>query len=191
MKRLAVLISILSIVGLVSVGLLGGSGALSLFLFAVAAVSTAYLLAWGYTLSSVIDMQKHCLRQNCMRAYILLHLVPASFLGGQLFLKMTPLNSYFYLVPVMLFFWTGRRSWGALYEISGSLMYQIFYRGNTGMLVSCPLLLALGVAFPEMFGVEIFRRLLVIYYTIHFLLTGVAVMHIDKDILVGRLVARA
>ncbi len=182
MKRLAVFVSASSIIAFALIRFLIGPGALSLLFLWIAVVATVILLTWGYALSSKINSPKRCLYKNCMRAYILLHLFPASYLGAQFFVKITPFWNYLYLAPVMLFFWTGRLSWRDLYERFGSMMYQIFYRGNTGMLISAPLLLGLSVVYPDTFGSEIFRQLLIVYFTVHFLLTGVAVVKIDKDI---------
>ena len=187
MKRLAASISALSIIACVLIWFLIGPRALSFLFFGVAAIATVILLVWGYALTLKINSPKHCLYQDCMRVYILLHLVPASYLSAQFFVKITPFWNYLYLAPVVLFFWIGRQSWRALYERSGSVMYQIFYRGNTGMLISCPLLLGLSVVYPETFGDELFRRLLIVYFIVHFLLTGAAVVKIDNDISAGRL----
>jgi hypothetical protein len=182
LKNRTAVVSASSILALVFAWLLSGANTLSFLLFGIATATTATLLLSVYTAVRGIDSVRSFPFGYPMRAHILLHSVPFSYLIAQFFQKPTLFLNFLYLFPIMLFFWTGRQTWEILRKRFGSPMYTLFFRGNTGMLISLPVLLALGEAYQQNFGGEIYRRLLLIYSAVHFFLIGIAVPKIERDV---------
>lgn len=182
MTRLIAVVSTLSIAGFLLVYFPGGPVALAYLLFGVAAGSIMILLVRVYTVVSKYEGAGHgAAHQYRMRGHILLNVIPSSYVILQFVAQPTITVDLLYLPPVMLFFWTGRQTWSALYEQFGSKLYQFFCKGNTGMLVGLPVLLGLGMLYDETIGGGFFRRVLLSYFAIHLLLIGVAVVKIEKD----------
>ncbi|MGB5307181.1 MAG: hypothetical protein WBO57_13150, partial [Gammaproteobacteria bacterium] len=113
---------------------------------------------------------------------ILLHLVPSSYLLLKLFTEITLLVNLVYLVPVMLFFLTGRYTWNVAYARFGSKIYRIFVAGNTVLLIWCPVLVGLDSLSSGSFGSDVFYFVLLGYFSIHLLFTGPTVVKINKDL---------
>ena len=185
MTRFIALVSTLSVLSFLLVHFLSGPTTLAHLLFGLATVAITILLVRVYAVMSMFECAEHAVHHYRMRGHILLHLIPSSYLILAFFTQPTLFINLLYLPLVMLFFWTGRQTWRALYEQFGSKMYLFFYKGNTGMLVALTVLLGLGVIYDETFGSEVFRRTLLGYFTIHLLLIGVAVMKIEKDVSAG------
>ena len=182
MSRLIAVASTLSILGYLLVRFLSGPVALAHLLFGVAAGAITILLARVYAVVSRFEVTgQGAANQYRMHGHILLHLIPSSYLFLHFFTPPSLFVNSLYIVPIILFFLTGRLTWRILYEQFGSKMYLFFYKGNTGMLVALTVLLGVGVLYDETFGSVIFRRALLGYFTIHILLIGVAVMKIEKD----------
>jgi hypothetical protein len=115
-------------------------------------------------------------------AHILAHAIPLAYLvtaqtGG----VDTALNLA-YLLPLLVFFYSGRRLWRMLHARFGTPLYRFFAFGNTGLLNGLMLLSALGLLWPQTFAPEVFATVLRAYFAAHFLLTGVAVLRIDLDL---------
>lgn len=153
------------------IGLFPGAAAITIVVLLVRVfLLVRELESWGR------GVQRH------MRAHILLHLVPASYLALHYFAAPTLLRNVFYLAPVLLFFFTGRQTWQAFYRHFGAPVYRIFFAGNTGMMVGHVVLICLGVLYESRFGAEIFQRALTAYFIIHLLALGFAVVKIEKDL---------
>ncbi|MEZ0152822.1 MAG: hypothetical protein AB9Q18_11145 [Candidatus Reddybacter sp.] len=118
-----------------------------------------------------------------MQGHVLLHLVPLSYLVLQFFSQPSVQVNGLYLLPVLLFFFSGRQTWRVLFEQFGAKMYRVFYLGNTGMMTGHVLLMGLGVLYDARFGTEFFCRTLVAYTSIHLLILGFAVLTIERDII--------
>ena len=117
-----------------------------------------------------------------IQAHLVLHLVPLSYLI-LLILKPPSLQAnILYLLPVLLFFYSGRKTWQVLFEQFGSKVYRVFFAGNTGMMVGYVVLISLGAFYDTWFGTELFCRALVGYFTIHLLILGAAVVKIENDL---------
>ena len=117
-----------------------------------------------------------------IQAHLVLHLVPLSYLI-LLILKPPSLQAnILYLLPVLLFFYSGRKTWQVLFEQFGSKVYRVFFAGNTGMMVGHVVLISLGAFYDTWFGTELFCRALVGYFTIHLLILGAAVVKIENDL---------
>jgi hypothetical protein len=117
-----------------------------------------------------------------IRAHVYLHLVPFSYLVLQMEISPSLVIHLLYYVPVVAFFYTGRRTWRAFFETFGSKVYKLFYLGNTGMIFTLSLLLGLGFILKEAALVISFQKLFVLYFSVHLLIVGAAVIKIENDI---------
>ncbi|MBW2733010.1 MAG: hypothetical protein JRH20_11515 [Deltaproteobacteria bacterium] len=163
---------------------LGGSAALRYPFFALAAASIAALLWRVYTLAWRVEGdERSLLPRYKMRAHVLLHGVPASYLLVQLLVEPSLLVNLIYLVPVLLFFFTGRLTWGAFRQRYTSKMYVLFFKGNSGMMIGLVVFSLIGLFFDEAFGRGAFQGALVGYFSVHLLLVGVAMIKLERDIL--------
>lgn len=163
--------------------ILNGSTEVIVALFISAGVAIAVLLFLGY---SVISHQKNGFGIQFKRsifAHIVLHIVPASYAVVQFLIGTTFLINAIYLLPFILFFYTGRRTWEEMFRRFGKKMYRIYYFGNTSLMLGLPILLAFGLLIDESLGTEGFRQAIVGYISIHFLVTGLTMFSIEKDIL--------
>ncbi len=117
-----------------------------------------------------------------IRAHVCLHLVPFSYLA--LVLKNSPslaINCLYFL-PVAAFFYSGRRTWRAIFGAFRSKIYKLFFLGNTGMLVVLSLLLGLGLLSQQGGVVVAFQQLFMLYFSVHLLIVGAVVTKIETDI---------
>jgi len=116
-----------------------------------------------------------------IRIHVFFHLLPFSYL--LLLLETSPslsvnLRSY---VPLVAFFYTGRRTWRAFFEMFGSKVYKLFYLGNTGMITTLGVLLGLGLLSKEAFFIEFYQRLFMLYFSVHLLIVGAVMIKIEND----------
>ena len=163
--------------------LLNGSTKVIVALFISAAVAIAVLLFLGYSLIAHLRTGPWIQIKRNMLAHIVLHIVPASYVVLQSLIGTTLLINTVYLLPVILFFYTGRRTWGGMFKQFGRKMYRIYYLGNTAFMRACPIMLAFGFLVDESIGTEVFRRAIVGYFSIHCLITGLTMISMEKDIL--------
>lgn len=176
--------------------------AIPLFLIATGAVMV--LLVRGFNLMSEIQASNSKDIKAMLRVHIILHIFPVAYLALKLFVNPQSIFEIIWLAPFIVFFYTGRRSWIALHESYHSKMYYIFIRGNTGMLFMLSILsvlsvLAVLIENPVQWNVatralsfnsiihflipdEFASRILTIYFTIHFILIGIAVIKIEQDV---------
>ncbi|MCB1175861.1 MAG: hypothetical protein KDK39_19960 [Leptospiraceae bacterium] len=172
-----------SIAGFVLTRVLASPTSLSILFFGCAVTALAVLLGWTYALVARTKDQENCGIVFSMRAHILLHLVPFSYVVMQFFIEMSPLTNGLFLGPLMLFFLTGRNTWRIMSEQFDWKMYRLFYRGNTGLLTVLPILAILGALMHEgSVGGEAFKRVVLVYSYGHALLIGIAVIRIEQDI---------
>ena len=163
--------------------LLNGSTGVIVALFISAGVAITLLLFLGY---SLISNQRSGLGIQFKRkifAHIVLHIVPASYAVVQFLIGTDILINTIYLIPLVLFFYTGRQTWEEMFRRFGKKMYRIYYFGNTALMLGLPILLAFGLLIDESLGTEGFRQATVGYISIHFLVTGLTMISIEKDIL--------
>lgn len=157
----------------------------TLVLFFIIAVTISTSLVYALKITATIN---HPLpNMNFMQAHILLHIAPAAYIFAFLFLRISPVANIFFLGLMILFFWTGRRTWQTLHQAFESKSYYLFFRGNTSILIVSPIILGLDTFYPSISGGQAFSRLLIIYFTIHFSLVGIVVQTIKKDILTRQL----
>lgn len=150
----------------------------SLFLLAVAAIIWLLLNLYRTTMKSSRSPQ---LRK--IRLHIIMHFVPMVYfglsLGGISF-------SWLNLISVILlamFFLSGRVAWAELGEqYPSTLLYQIFYRGNTAFMTSFPVLYLVTLLFPQSVDFDLIEKVAVFYFSIHFILLGVSCLKIESDL---------
>jgi len=167
-------------------------------------IAVVLLLMRGFILVSNIQETETFKVISMLRAHIVLHLFPIVYLWFQMFSNTQGVYGLIWIVPFIIFFYTGRRSWLALFKCYQSKMYYIFIRGNTGMIFTLSILsilscLALLFEMPVtwefvsqalsfkchinfLLPINFFNRLLSIYFLIHFLLIGLAILKIDWDV---------
>ncbi|MEZ0123289.1 MAG: hypothetical protein AB9Q22_07740 [Candidatus Reddybacter sp.] len=158
-----------------------GAAYLLYFLAGVAVLATSLLLARVFRLTAQQAGWGSSVRY-WMQAHVLLHLVPLSYLVLQFFNGPTLQMNGLYLLPVLLFFFSGRKTWQVFFEQFGSKMYRVFFMGNSGMMVGHVVLISLGVFYDIKFGAAFFCSALVTYFSIHLLILGAAVVKIERDL---------
>ncbi len=117
-----------------------------------------------------------------IRAHVFLHLVPFSYLALQLGTFPTLKINLLYYLPVALFFYTGRLTWQAFFEAFGSKVYKLFFLGNTGILITLSVLLALSFLDEGGIVATSFQRLFMLYFSVHLLIVGAVVVKIENDL---------
>ena len=117
-----------------------------------------------------------------IRSHVYLHLVPFTYLALVLIISPSlSMNLLFYL-PVVAFFYSGRRTWRAFFDTFRSKIYKLFYLGNTGMILTLSLLLGLGLVSQQVSIVAAFEQLFMLYFAVHLLIVGAVVIKIEADI---------
>lgn len=162
--------------------LFSGSTEVIVALFISAGVAITILLFLGYSLISNQNGLGNQFKRRIF-AHIVLHIVPASYAVVQFLIGTSLLINTIYLLPLVLFFYTGRQTWEEMFRRFGRKMYRIYYLGNTALMLGLPILLALGFLIDESLGTDGFRQATVGYISIHFLVTGLTMISIEKDIL--------
>ena len=136
-------------------------------------------LARAYASAAELRNEKGKRLQTMIRAHIVLHGVPVAYLATAQAGGPSTMVDLWWLIPLAGFFYTGRRAWSGLFEAYRSTLYFMFLRGNTGVLVMMPVLLIAGTLF-QIPG--LLQRVLGIYFVIHFMLIGISVLKIERDI---------
>ncbi|PWG62703.1 hypothetical protein [Sediminicurvatus halobius] len=168
---------------LVAVGLRSFNGPAPLFRLSVtlSALSVVALLAHAYLRTTEMTPHRDGDAGSAVRAHILAHAIAFGYLGHTLLAETWPvLADLLWLAPLVYFFHTGRRAWARLHANYGTTLYYAFHRGNSAMRVMVPLLTLAAAILPQAQGFP--GRLTTFYFTVHFLLVGVAVLRIDRDI---------
>ena len=183
MLKLSAIIATIAVACLILATLLSGSTKIIVALFISAAAAIAVLLFLAYSLLAALKTGPWPQIQRSIFAHIVLHIVPASYVVLQFLIGTTLLINTLYLLPVILFFYTGRRTWAGLFNQFGTKMYRIYYFGNTALMQVCPIFLALGFLVDKAIGTDGFRQAIVGYFSIHCLITGLTMIRMEKDIL--------
>lgn len=159
-----------------------GTGATTGTAIVAAGIVIAILLQRGYLLASGAEALDIPAFRHFVKPHILLHIVPASYLLMRIYADTGLLHDYIYVLPLLLFFWTGRRSWQAMLRLTGRKVYLIFMRGNTGMMVMPVVILILGGIFPASFLSGMYGKLIAAYTIIHMAITGAVIVLMEKDL---------
>ena len=163
-------------------GALDGTQSLSLVLWAVAGVTILVILIRAYFIAAGIDRLDSSGDRHTVRTHILLHVIPLSYFP--LAYGMAPGNmlDVVYLVPVIIFFITGVRTWKQCFGLFGTRLYKMFQIGNRQMLVVFPAAVALDMTGWLSEGTGVFSRLMHVYFIIHFMMTGITVPLMGRDL---------
>lgn len=153
-----------------------------LALFLPAVVVMGALLVHGFILTRKIVKSETGLNRFYVRAHIVAHIIPLSYMITQYLGYTTFALNLAYLLPLIFFYYTGRRLWKILFTRFGTKMYLFFVFGNTGMMTGIIMLTVLGLIFPARFGPAPFSWAVLGYFAVHFLLTGIAIMQIERDL---------
>jgi hypothetical protein len=180
--KLTAIIATLAVACLLLAVLLNGPENLIGALFIAAATAMAVLLFLAYLLIAPLTGSWIQIKRSIF-THIVLHAVLASYVALQFLMATTLLINTIYLLPIVLFFYTGRRTWAGLFDLFGRKMYRIYYFGNTALMQTIPILLALGFLVDESIGTDGFRQATVGYFGIHCLITGLTLVSMEKDIL--------
>lgn len=131
----------------------------------------------------VISRSAHSRALAPAKLHVLLHLVPLIFF---LFYLSASTSSWFTPILILLFvlfFASGRKTWDVLRKLFPStLLYQIFYRGNTAFLTSFPLLYLASLAAPELVQLSTIKSVALFYFSIHFMMLGLASLKMQSDL---------
>jgi len=162
---------------------LGGAQSLSLILWAVAGVTIIVILIRAYVTGAGIDLLGSETNPGYMvRAHILLNVVPLTYFPVAYGLAPGNLLEVIYLIPVIVFFVTGVRTWKLCHRLFGTKLYKIFQIGNRQMLFLFPGAFVLDMAGWPMEDSDLFTRLMHVYFIVHFMLTGVTVSLLARDL---------
>jgi hypothetical protein len=146
-------------------------------------ITTCIMLGLLLHLYLVISRSVHSRALAPARLHLLLHLVPLIFF---LIYLSGPASSL--VIPVLvllfvLFFASGRKTWGVLSKrFPSTLLYRIFYRGNTAFLISFPLLYLASLVAPGSVTFFTIKSVALFYFPIHFMMLGLASVKIQSDL---------
>lgn len=160
---------------------MGAADEVQKFLFATSACIMLGLLLHLYF---VISRSTQSRTVAPARLHLLLHLVPLTFfllyLSGVTSSRITPILVLLFVV----FFASGRKTWGVLSKaFPSTLLYQIFYLGNTTFLTSFPLLYFASLLAPDFVTLTTIKSVALFYFSIHFMMVGIASLKIQSDLL--------
>lgn len=173
---------ILVILGALVNGVLGGAQSLSLVLWSVAGVTILVILTRAYIIGVGIDKLDSTGHRYTVRTHILLQVIPLSYFPVAYGLAPGNMLDVIYLVPVTVFFITGVRTWTLCYGLFGTKLYKIFQIGNRQMLFVFPAVVVLDMTGWLAEVTEVFSRLMHVYFIVHFMLTGITVPLLARDL---------
>ena len=180
--KLAAGVATLTVSGLILARYLDASDCIILALFFPAVMAISVLLVRGFFLTQKIVNSETGRNRFFVGAHSVAHIIPLSYLIAQYLGHTTLALNLAYLIPFLFFYYSGRCLWKMLYTRFGTMMYQFFVFGNTGMMAGLTMLSILGMVFPARFGPAPFSWAVLGYFAVHFLLTGIAIMQIEQDL---------
>jgi hypothetical protein len=129
-------------------------------------------------------MRRHGLaaKMTSARLNLFLHVFPAAYLVIFIDSGSDPTTNTLFLIPLMAFFYTGRRCWEQLHRCLGRKLYYYFMRGNTSLLVWLPISAAIQLAGWHQVGDVLFARFAVGYFVGHLLVIGPVTSMISSDL---------
>lgn len=160
---------------------LNGPQSLSLMLWTVAGMAMLVVLTSGYITAAEIDRLDNANHKNTVRAHILLHVVPLTYFPIVYAVDQQRALETIYLIPIILFFVSGVRTWKQCHRIFGTKLYKVFQIGNRQMLILFPAAFAVDMAGWPIEGTEAFSHLMHVYFIVHFILTGITVSLMRRD----------
>jgi len=176
--RLAAGVATSTVGGLILALFVDASVSVILVLFSLAVVAITALLAHGFVLTGKIAQFETARILFLARAHIVAHIVPLSYLIAHYLGQSTFALNLVYLIPFVFFYYSGTRLWKMLFAQFGTKMYLLFVFGNTWMMAGLIVLSMLGLRF----GPEPFSGSVLGYFAVHFLLSGITIMQIERDL---------
>ncbi len=163
-------------------GALDGPYSLSLAFWALAGAAIFIVLIRAYNIGTKIDKISGTKRKHTVHAHILLHAIPLTYFPVASGVAAGRALDAIYLIPIVLFFITGVRTWKICYQILGTKLYRLFQLGNMQMLVFLPVSLAIDLAGWPTQEAKAFYSLMLGYFTVHFILTGITIPLLGRDV---------
>lgn len=149
--------------------------------FLLAAISTGMLLWHAFFLMRQIGLSETPLNAFLGSAHVAAHIIPLSYFVAAYFGYIAQWVDAVYLPLFLFFYYSGWRLWIMLFTRFKTKLYAFFILGNFGMLTGIPVPFILELGCPERFGAMLFIGMLLGYFAVHFLLTGLTVDLIEKD----------
>jgi len=163
-------------------GALDGAQSLSLVLWTVAGVTILVILTRAYLIGTEIDRLGSEVHRHTVRAHILLHVIPLTYFPMAYGIVPDSMLEAIYLIPVIAFFITGLQTWKLCHGMFSTKLYRMFQIGNRQMLILFPGAFAIDIAGWPIEGAEAFSRLMHVYFIIHFMLTGITIPLMGRDL---------
>jgi len=116
------------------------------------------------------------------RLHIVAHVVPLAYLVVHHFGHVGAMVNLAFLVPFLLFYYTGRRLWQALFARFALKHYRMFVLGNTGLMVALTVTGILALFIPGRVGSGAYTGAVLGYFSVHFLITGFVMLRLGKDV---------
>lgn len=161
---------------------LGVSQLLTLVLWAAAGVMILVMLTRAYVVGGGIDKLDSSGDRYTVRTHILLHVIPLTYFPIAYGMASGEMLGVAYIIPVIVFFITGVRTWKLCFGLFGTKLYKMFQIGNTQMLILFTGAVALDMTGWLVEGTEVFSRLMHVYFIIHFIMTGITVPLMGRDL---------
>jgi len=152
---------------------------LPLVLSALAAVSS--VLVRGLILTREVFSARESGR-SFATVHIVAHAVPVGYLVASYSDQVSLTLNLYFLLPLLAFFYSGRRMWTLLFARFSTMMYRFFVFGNSGMMSGLVLSILFGLYWPESVGPRAFEVLVRTYFCVHFMLAGVAILRVEADL---------
>lgn len=112
-----------------------------------------------------------------------MHFVPLAYFGLYLREISSPWLNFILVTLLVIFFLSGKVAWRELGDqYPSTLLYRMFYRGNTAFMTSFPLLYLLTLLIPDIVNSSLIDTVAVFYFSIHFILLGVSCLKIKFDL---------
>ena len=176
------IILIVMILGALINKALHGAQLLSVVLWGVSGVTILVMLTRAYVIGAGIDKLDSTNHRHTVRAHILLHVIPLSYFPIAFLMVTGSMLEKIYLIPVVIFFITGILTWKLCHGLFGTKLYKIFQIGNRQMLFLFPGAFILDMSGWLAGGEELFSSLMHVYFIIHFMLTGITIPLMGRDL---------
>lgn len=176
------MILILAILGALVSESVSGIYYLNLVLWLVAGLVVVFILARAFSIGYEIDQSSNAGNRYTVRAHILLHIIPLTYFPVASALTLGRMLELIYLLPVIVFFVTGVRTWKHCYAILGRKLYWLFQVGNLQMCFFFPVAVLLDYLDWPASEMTLFADLMGGYFVVHFILTGITIPLMGRDL---------
>jgi len=179
------LLSSISVFTVITCSLFEVSKNFVILLYGLASIIVFYSILKFLKTVSEKELVSDCqLYKNKLKTHLYFQFVPFLYIGVYfVYTNISSLINAVFLLPLILFFLTGRMLWQESFRLFQSKIYRAFYLGNTAMLIWMPLLLLPALLDISVLEVINFTQFVTIYFAIHFLITGFSILKLEHDTL--------